>query len=106
MKKINVQGYASEFTAVFESEADAQAFTGAMLDSGGPITERETRGLALACGGALVEVMPEHVLLALDLAEMHPADFDDVTIEAPAPVHPSFAFAALDWLSALNGPTG
>jgi hypothetical protein len=99
--KINVQGFASEFTATFANAEDARAFTGAMLDNGGPITERETRGLALACGAILVEILPEHVLLALDLAEMSEAEAEDPTIEAPAP-DASFALAALDWLDALN----
>lgn len=102
MHKINVQGFASEFTAVFASEGDAQAFTGAMVDSGGPLTERQTRGLALACGAVLVEILPEHVLLALDLAEMSEAEMEDPTIEAPVPVDPAIVRAALDRLDGLN----
>ena len=84
MQKINIMGFASEFTACFPNEEAAQAFTGAMVDIGSPMTERDARALALACGGAIVEILPEHVLLALDLAAMNAADFDDETLEAPA----------------------
>jgi hypothetical protein len=98
--KINVQGFASEFTATFANAEDAQAFTGAMVDIGSPMTERETRGLALACGAVVVEILPEHVLLALDLAEMSEAEAEDVTIEAPSPVDPSEALRILAHLDA------
>lgn len=78
MKTINVKGFVSEFTVIFPSDEDgersAKAFTGAMLDGGGPITERETRALALAFGAGIVEILPEHETLALDLIALQGAD--------------------------------
>lgn len=100
MKQINVKGFASEFIVVFPEATDAQAFTGAMLDAGGPITERETRALALAFGGGVVDVLPEHVALALDLLDL--LDTLDHASERPATI-PSPAMV-LDALDATHGP--
>lgn len=95
MKIINVKGFVSEFSVIFPEggEGAAEAFTGAMLDNGGPITERETRALALAFGAGIVEVLPEHELLALDLTEL--ASVGDSAEEA--------SVAALDRLASVNG---
>jgi len=83
--KINVQGFASDFVATFPSAQAAHAFTGAMLDNGGPITERETRALASSFGGDVVTVISEAEALALDLADA--ADMARDTAEALDVLH-------------------